>query len=255
MKALILTGGRGTRISEETGAIPKPLVEIGGRPILWHIMKIIAQGGVNDFVICAGYKQQLIKQYFVDYVTSYSDIKIDFSHNLVELLNTPTEQWTVTVVDTGENANTGERVRKALPHVGDEFILAYGDTVADVDIGKLIDFHRASNKEITVTAMLDVDQSGRIELNEHLEVERFEEKPVYQHSYINRGFFVVDSTCLSSFSWPYNSSWEKDVLPRLVDERRVSAYVHKGFVQSMDTLKEKNLLNDLWAAGAPWKVW
>lgn len=255
MKAVILAGGYGTRILEETSSKPKPMILIGGHPLIWHLMKIFSSAGINDFVICSGFKSEVIKRYFLDYHLVNSDFSIALGNGNVEILNSPPENWNVTVVDTGLQAQTGERIRQILPYVGNEFIVAYGDTLADINLKSLVDFHRSSTKDITVTVATQPTAFGMISVGSDHSVTKFTEKPEDTMSFVNRGFFVVNRECLDTYSWGQNQSWEFDVFSEFVHQGRVAGYRHLGFVQSMDTLKERNMLEELWETGAPWKTW
>jgi glucose-1-phosphate cytidylyltransferase len=255
MKAVILAGGLGTRLSEETHLRPKPMVEIGGRPILWHVMKIFSAHGVNEFVICVGYKGYLIKEYFANYFLHMSDVTFDMRKNSMEVHHRHAEPWKVTIVDTGDETLTGGRLGRVADYVGDEdFYFTYGDGLADVDLPALLEHHRTSRNLVTLTAVQPPGRYGALEL-ENTTVTAFLEKPEGDGGWINGGFFAVSPRVLE---WIHGdqSSWESDVLPRVAAERTLGAFFHKGFWQPMDTLREKNLLERLWQSGsAPWKVW
>ena len=255
MKAVILAGGLGTRISEESHLKPKPMIEIGGRPILWHIMKIYSHYGINDFVICLGYKGYVIKEYFANYFLHMSDVTFDMSKNEMEVHQRYVEPWRVTLVDTGENTLTGGRLRRVRQHLGDEsFCFTYGDGVADVDIGALVDFHRAHGKAATVTAIQPPGRYGALNMDGNA-VRSFQEKPAGDGAWINGGFFVLDPSVIDLISGD-QTSWEGDPLMRLAREDRLMAYPHSGFWQAMDTLRDKNQLEEIWQSGrAPWKCW
>ena len=256
MKAVILAGGLGTRISEETHLKPKPMIEIGGKPILWHIMKLYSAHGVHDFVICCGYKGYLIKEYFANYFLHMSDVTFDMEHNRMEVHQRKAEPWRVTLVDTGEETMTGGRLKRVADYVrGEEaFCFTYGDGVADVDVTALIAFHRAQGREATVTAVQPPGRFGAMGI-EAGRVAAFQEKPVGDGAWINGGFFVVEPRAIARIAGDA-TSWEAAPLESLARDGQLSAYHHRGFWRPMDTLREKNLLEDLWAKGqAPWKKW
>lgn len=255
MKAVILAGGLGTRIAEETTLKPKPMIEIGGKPILWHIMKIYSSHGINDFIICCGYKGYVIKEYFANYFLHMSDVTFDMSKNTMEVHSERAEKWKVTLVDTGEHTMTGGRVKRIGDYLDEEvFCLTYGDGLASVDIGKTIDFHKNHGKEATLLATLPPGRFGSLKFNEN-QVERFEEKPKGDGSYINGGFFVLNKSVLQRI---HNDStvWEQEPLRGLATDGELMAFKHDGFWQPMDTLREKQKLEELWEKNnAPWKVW
>lgn len=256
MKAVILAGGLGTRISEETYLKPKPMIEIGGKPILWHIMKGYSAHGVNDFVICCGYKGYLIKEYFANYFLHMSDVTFDMSRNEMEVHHRHAEPWRVTVVDTGEDTMTGGRIKRVAGYLRDEdsFCLTYGDGVGNVDIGKLLAFHRAHGLRATLTAIHPQVRFGVLELDGH-KVRSFKEKPQGEGALINSGFFVLHPSVLELIA-DDSTIWEREPLERLAQQGQLAAYHHEGFWQPMDTLREKTQLEALWASGhAPWKVW
>jgi glucose-1-phosphate cytidylyltransferase len=256
MKAVILAGGFGTRISEETHLRPKPMIEIGGRPILWHIMKSYSAHGVNDFVICCGHKGYLIKEYFANYFLHMSDVTLDMVHNRMEIHEQKAEPWRVTLVDTGEDTMTGGRLKRVKDYLKDEeaFCFTYGDGLADVDIATSIDFHRAHGKLATVTAVLPPGRFGAL-AREGDVVLGFIEKPRGEGGWINGGFFVLSPKVIDYIATD-STSWELEPMARLAAEKQLHAFEHNGFWQPMDTLREKNLLEDLWASGeAPWKQW
>ncbi|HWH44513.1 MAG TPA: glucose-1-phosphate cytidylyltransferase [Thermoleophilaceae bacterium] len=255
MKAVILAGGVGSRISEETQVRPKPMVEIGGRPILWHIMKIYASHGITEFVVCLGYKGYFIKEYFANYYLHASDVTFDLGTGETEVLQAESEPWRVTLVDTGESTMTGGRLKRVLPYLEgeDAFCFTYGDGVSDLDIGALVDFHRESGRLATVTAVQPPGRFGALEA-EGEAVRAFVEKPHGDGSWINGGFFVL-SPEVGRYIDGDDTVWEKEPLERLAGEEQLGAYRHDGFWQMMDTLRDKNLLEDLWAREAPWKVW
>lgn len=255
MKAVILAGGLGTRISEETQLKPKPMVEIGGKPILWHIMKIYSSHGINDFVICCGYKGYVIKEYFANYVLHNANVTIDLHKNDIRLHQNSTESWRVTLVDTGENSGTGGRLLRVRPYLdSDDFCFTYGDGVSDVDITELIAFHRKQNTLATLTTVQPAHRFGALNIDESSKVEKFEEKP-REGGWINGGFFVLSPKVID-FIEREETNWEHAPMERLVRERNISAFKHTGFWYSMDTLRDKNRLEELWSSGeAPWKTW
>lgn len=256
MKAVILAGGLGTRISEETHLKPKPMIEIGGKPILWHIMKMYSSHNVNDFVICCGYKGYVIKEYFANYFLHMSDVTFDMEHNSMEVHHRKAEPWRVTLVDTGDETLTGGRLKRVADYLKNEdaFCFTYGDGVSDVDITKEIAFHKQHKKLATVTAVQPPGRYGALQLNGS-SVEGFSEKPRGDGGLINGGFFVLSPKCIDLIT-DDQSSWEGEPLVQLANDGQLMAFEHKGFWQPMDTLREKNLLEDLWAAGkAPWKIW
>lgn len=256
MKAVILAGGLGTRISEETSVRPKPMVDIGGKPILWHIMKMYSAHGVNDFVICCGYKGYVIKEYFANYFLHMSDVTFDMQNNQMSVHQRKAEPWSVTLVDTGEETMTGGRLRYIADHVQDDpaFCLTYGDGVADVDIHALIEFHRGHGKAATITAVQPPGRYGALRMDGDL-VEGFLEKPRGDGGWINGGFFVLAPSCLAQVS-DDTTVWEAEPLTNLAEQGELMAFKHDGFWQPMDTLRDKILLEDLWRSGrAPWKTW
>jgi glucose-1-phosphate cytidylyltransferase len=255
MKVVILAGGLGTRISEETHLRPKPMVEIGGKPILWHILKIYSSYGINEFVICCGYKGYLIKEYFANYFLHNSDVTFDMATNSMEVHQQKAEPWRVTLVDTGEATLTGGRLKRVSSHLGDgPFCFTYGDGVADVHITDLVDFHRREGRWATITAVQPPGRFGSLAF-ERGRVLSFEEKPKGDGSWINGGFFVLEPEVLESISGD-DSVWERDCLPAIASKGQLNAYQHHGFWQPMDTLRDKQLLEDLWQSGqAPWKIW
>lgn len=257
MKAVILAGGLGTRISEETSLRPKPMVEIGGKPILWHIMKIYSHYGINDFVICCGYKGYVIKEYFANYFLHMSDVTFDMQQNSMEVHQRYAEPWRVTLVDTGENTMTGGRLRRVSAYLEGEdlFCFTYGDGVSDVDIAKVIAFHRAHGLQATLTATYPPGRFGAIDIRADHRITSFKEKPKGDGGMINGGFFVLSPKVLSLIDGD-DTRWEQDPLESLAKSGELSAYSHEGFWQPMDTLRDKNLLEELWASDkAPWKVW
>lgn len=256
MKAVILAGGLGTRISEETYLRPKPMVEIGGKPILWHIMKIYSAHGVNDFIICLGYKGYVIKEYFANYFLHMSNVTFDMQHNTMEVHQKNAEHWKVTLVDTGEHTMTGGRLKKIKEYLDDEdFCFTYGDGVSDVDIRAVINLHKKQGKLATVTAVMPDGRFGAIEYNDNI-VTGFKEKPKGADGWINGGFFVLSPKTLDYIDHDDGAVWEQAPLQKLASDKQMSVYFHEGFWQPMDTLREKNLLEKLWADNkAPWKVW
>ena len=256
MKAVILAGGLGTRISEETAVRPKPMIEIGGRPILWHIMKTYSAYGINEFVVCCGYKGYIIKEYFANYFLHMSDVTFDMNNNKMEVHQRKAEPWRVTLVDTGENTLTGGRLKRVAEYVKNEdaFCFTYGDGVADVDIGALVRFHAEHGKRATVTAVQPPGRYGALNM-EGAVVRSFMEKPLGEGGRINGGFFVMSPSCIDLITGD-DCSWEQEPLATLAAQGELIAYEHRGFWQPMDTLREKNLLEGLWQGGkAPWKVW
>jgi glucose-1-phosphate cytidylyltransferase len=256
MKAVILAGGIGSRLMEETTARPKPMVEIGGKPILWHIMKLYSAHGVNDFVICCGYKGYVIKEYFANYFLHMSDVTFDIAENSMEVHRRTAEPWRVTLVDTGEKTQTGGRLKRIASYVRDEhaFCFTYGDGLTDVDVSALIAFHAAHGKQATVTAVRPPGRYGALE-QDGQRVVSFTEKPRGDGGMINGGFFVLAPTCLDLIDGDH-SVWEADPVGHLTRSGQMMAYEHHGFWHPMDTLREKNQLEALWDSGqAPWKKW
>jgi glucose-1-phosphate cytidylyltransferase len=256
MKAVILAGGLGTRISEETHLKPKPMIEIGGKPILWHILKLYSAHGVNDFVICCGYRGYVIKEYFANYFLHMSDVTFDMQTNRMEVHEKKAEPWKVTLVDTGDDTLTGGRLKRVANHVQDEeaFCFTYGDGLADVDIGKLIAFHKSHGKKATVTAVQPPGRYGAIEKSGD-QVTGFIEKPRGDGGLINGGFFVLSPKCIDLIDGD-ETSWEAQPLTKLASDGEMMAFEHHGFWQPMDTLRDKTYLEQLWDSGrAPWKIW
>ncbi|MDF1644112.1 MAG: glucose-1-phosphate cytidylyltransferase [Pseudomonadales bacterium] len=257
MKAVILAGGLGTRLSEETHLKPKPMVEIGHKPILWHIMKSYSAHGVNDFIICCGYKGYLIKEYFANYFLHMSDVTFSMKTNHTKIHNNHAEPWTVTVLDTGENSMTGGRLKRVYEHLKDEeaFCFTYGDGVSDINITKLIEFHKSHGKQATLTATRPPGRYGALTISNDNAVESFQEKPEGDNSWINGGYFVLSPKVISRIA-DDTTSWEGEPLTSLASDGELAAHKHYGFWQPMDTLRDKNLLNELWLSGrAPWKTW
>ena len=256
MKAVILAGGLGTRISEETHLKPKPMIEIGGRPILWHIMKIYSSYGVNSFIICCGYKGYLIKEYFSNYFLHMSDVTFDMNTNQMKIHNKKAEPWSVTLVDTGENTNTGGRLKRIYSYVKEEeaFCFTYGDGVSDVNIKRQIDFHKGHGKLATITAVQPPGRYGALIRNGDC-VQGFQEKPPGDGAWINGGFFVLNPKVIDLIEGDL-SAWEGFPLETLACNGQLQTFEHKGFWQPMDTLRDKIHLEDLWSSGkAPWKIW
>ena len=256
MKVVLLAGGYGTRISEESSLKPKPMIEIGGKPILWHIMKIYSHYGFNDFVILLGYKSYLIKEYFANYFLHQSDITIDLEANSIQVHQSTAEKWKITLVDTGVDTMTGGRLKRAEAYIGDApFLLTYGDGVADVDIDALVQHHKAQGKIATVTAVMPVGRFGALALDDHDAVTAFHEKPKGDGAWINGGFFVLEPAI---FKYLNDDAciFEKEPLESVAKEGQLSAFKHEGFWKPMDTLRDKTELEALWASqDAPWKLW
>lgn len=257
MKVVILAGGLGTRLGEETAIRPKPMVEIGGYPILWHIMKSYSYFGFNDFVILTGYLSHVIKDYFINYYTRYSDITVDMANNAVEIHQHRNEPWKVTMLYTGKNTMTGGRIKKAKEYVGNErFMLTYGDGVSDVDINKLIECHKNSGKLATVTAIQPAGRFGALSIEKDGEISHFQEKPVGDGAWINGGFFVLEPEIFDYIQDDDNAIWEQEPMKKLTANGQLNAYKHSGFWKPMDTMRDKEELTKLWANGqAPWARW
>lgn len=256
MKAVILAGGLGTRISEETSVRPKPMIEIGGKPILWHIMKIYSAHGVNDFIVCCGYKGYIIKEYFANYFLHMSDVTFDIKHNHMQVHQRYGEPWKVTLVDTGENTMTGGRLKRVAAYIeGEEsFCLTYGDGLSDINISNLISFHKKQKVKATLTATFPPGRFGALNTTEN-RVNSFMEKPKGDGAMINGGFFVLSLKVLDYIT-DDKTVWEREPLERLAKEGELAAFPHHGFWQPMDTLRDKMYLEELWQSGkAPWKVW
>ena len=257
MKAVILAGGLGTRISEETGSRPKPMVDIGGKPILWHIMKIYSHYGINDFVICCGFRGYVIKEYFANYFLHMSDVTFDMANNEMHVHQQSAEPWRVTLVDTGENTMTGGRIKKIKPYIEKEksFCLTYGDGVSDVDITKLIAFHDNHGKKATLTAVYPPGRFGSLNVSKTGSVKAFQEKPKGDGGSINGGFFVLCPSVLSEIEGDM-TIWEREPMENLAKKGQLVAFPHRGFWQPMDTQRDKVYLEELWVTGkAPWKKW
>ncbi|MGB0697026.1 MAG: glucose-1-phosphate cytidylyltransferase [Rhodospirillaceae bacterium] len=254
MQVILLAGGLGTRISEESVLRPKPMIEIGGRPILWHIMKIYASHGLSDFIICCGYKGYVIKEYFANYFLHMSDVTIDLANNEIEVHHKKAEPWRVTLVDTGENTMTGGRLKRVAPYVKGDFCMTYGDGVGDVDISSLIQFHKSHGKLATMTTMQPPGRFGAINLDDDM-ITSFLEKPTTGGGWINGGFFVLSPKVFDYISGD-DMPWERDPLEQIAADGELKAFFHRGFWQPMDTLRDKNHLEELWQTHkAPWKVW
>ena len=256
MKAVLLAGGLGTRLSEETHLKPKPMVEIGGKPILWHIMKIYFANGIRDFVICGGYKCEVIKQYFANYALNMSDIVVDLEAGSVSTIRSNSEPWTVTIVDTGAETMTGGRLKRVRHLLGEQtFCMTYGDGVGNVNIRALIDFHKSHGKLATLTAAAPPGRFGALDISAGAQVASFVEKPSGDGSYINAGFFVLEPGVIDYIDGD-DASWEREPLERLASAGELYAYKHDGFWQPMDTLRDKRNLERIWQEGnAEWKVW
>jgi len=255
MKAVILAGGLGTRISEETDNKPKPMIEIGGKPILWHIMKIYSAHGIHDFVVCLGYRGYVIKEYFANYFLHMSDVTFDMGDNKIEVHQNNAEPWRVTLVDTGEMTMTGGRLKRISPYLDDDdFCFTYGDGVGDIDITRLIAFHKERATLATLTATQPPGRFGALELD-HNNVSGFHEKPQGDGAWINGGFFIL-SPKVVDYIEDDSTVWEQEPMKNLAKEGELSAFLHKGFWQPMDTLRDKNHLEEMWGNNtAPWKVW
>jgi glucose-1-phosphate cytidylyltransferase len=255
-RAVILAGGLGTRLSEETGIRPKPMVEIGGRPIIWHIMKMYSGFGVNEFVICLGYKGYMFKEYFANYSLHLADVTFDLEKNRTTVHRDGSEPWKITLIDTGEDTMTGGRIRRVREYLNNEpFCLTYGDGVSDVDIGRGIRFHMEHGKDATVTAVRPPGRFGALDFGENDSVNGFVEKPMGDGGWINGGFFVLNPSVLDRIKGD-TTVWEQEPLKGLAKDGQLMAYRHEGFWQPMDTLRDKRHLEELWASGeAPWKSW
>lgn len=256
MKVVILAGGLGTRLSEETLIRPKPMVEIGEKPILWHIMKIYSHFGFHDFVVCLGYKGYVIKEYFANYFLHMSDVTFDLAHNSMIIHRNHAEPWNVTLVDSGFDSMTGGRIKRIQKYIGNEaFMLTYGDGVADVNVEELVAFHRAHGRRATITCTQPAGRFGALDLNEQHQVVAFQEKPAGDGGWVNGGFFVLNPEVFDYLAGD-ETIWERDPLERLAKDDQLMAYRHRGFWQPMDTLRDKNYLEELWRTHtAPWKLW
>lgn len=256
MKVVILAGGLGTRLSEETDLKPKPMVEIGGKPILWHIAKIYSHYGFNDFIICLGYKGYLIKEYFANYFLHQSDVAIDLKENKIEVHDCKAESWKITLIDTGLDTMTGGRIKRIQKYIGNEtFMLTYGDGVSNVNIMELIDFHKRHGKSATITSVQPTGRYGMLNLDNKNDVLSFIEKPQDNGVWINGGFFVLEPKVFDYIDGD-DTIWERQPLENLVKDKQLTAYKHYGFWHAMDTLRDKHLLESLWQSGkATWKVW
>jgi glucose-1-phosphate cytidylyltransferase len=255
MKAVILAGGLGTRLSEETATRPKPMVELGGRPVLWHIMKTYSAYGIDDFIVCCGYKGYVIKEFFANYALHASDVTFDMRERSMRVHNSAVEPWTVTLVDTGDDTMTGGRLLRVRNYVGDEpFCFTYGDGLSDVDVRAVIEHHRASGALATMTTVQPPGRFGAVRLEEQ-KIVAFDEKPHGDGAWINGGYFVLSPGVFDYIDGD-DTVWEREPLERLASEGKLSAFVHRGFWQPMDTLRDKSTLEEYWASGrAPWKVW
>ena len=255
MKAVILAGGLGTRISEETAVRPKPMVEIGGKPILWHLMKVYSHHGINEFVVCLGYRGYMVKEYFANYFLHMSDVTFDLAENRMEVCHRHCEPWRVTLIDTGQSTQTGGRLRRVRDYVSDgTFCFTYGDGLANVNIGKLVEFHKEQGRLATVTAVQPPGRFGALDIDAQ-RITRFQEKPLGDGGWVNGGFFVLEPEAIDTVDSDA-TSWEKGPLEALAREGQLSAFRHRGFWQPMDTLRDKVKLEELWSGGeAPWKVW
>ncbi|OPY87033.1 MAG: Glucose-1-phosphate cytidylyltransferase [Syntrophaceae bacterium PtaU1.Bin231] len=255
MKVVILCGGMGTRLREETEYRPKPMIEIGEKPILWHIIKMYSSFGFNDFVICLGYRGYVIKEYFSNYFLHQSDVTIDLGKNSLEVHDSHAERWRITLVDTGLNTMTGGRIRRIRKYVDGTFMLTYGDGVADVDIGRLVSFHKAHGRLATITAVQPSGRFGALDIDSRDHVVSFKEKPKGDNAWINGGFFVLESKVFDYIEGD-RTIWEREPLETLARNGELAAYRHTGFWQPMDTLRDKNQLDELWGTGKPpWKTW
>ncbi len=256
MKVVILAGGLGTRLSEETDTKPKPMVEIGGKPIIWHIMKLYSQYGFNDFIICAGYKGYIIKEYFCNYFLHHSSITVNLASNSVEFHNSSSEPWKVTIADTGVDSMTGGRIKRIQEYVGNEtFMLTYGDGVSNVNIPELLTFHKTSGKKATLTTVQPSGRFGSLSLDANNNVASFMEKPKGDGGWINAGFFVLEPSVFDLIEGD-STIWEREPLEMLAKEGELNAFKHHGFWKPMDTLKDKTDLNEMWGLGkADWKIW
>jgi glucose-1-phosphate cytidylyltransferase len=256
MKVVILAGGLGTRLSEETDTKPKPMVEIGGKPILWHIMKLYSSYGFNDFIICAGYKGYIIKEYFCNYFLHHSSVTVNLANNSIDFHNSETEQWKVTIADTGVNSMTGGRIKRIQQYIGNEpFMLTYGDGVGNVNIAELLTFHKKNGKKATLTSVQPSGRFGLLNMDENNNVSSFTEKPKGDGAWINAGYFVLEPSVFSLLK-DDQTIWEREPLETLAQQGELNAFKHFGFWKPMDTLKDKTDLNEMWNSGnAEWKLW
>jgi glucose-1-phosphate cytidylyltransferase len=255
MKLIILAGGRGTRISEESITKPKPLIEIGGMPIIWHIMKIYSSYGIKDFVVCCGYKGYLIKEYFSNFFLHSSDVTINLKKNSIKIHKKNSEDWNITLINTGENTQTGGRILRAQNYVDQDFCLTYGDGLANINIKKLIIFHKKHGKAATITTVQPLGRFGAVEMDEKNNVNKFTEKPTGDGQWVNGGFFVL-SKKIFKYIKNDNTIWEKEPLEKLSSDKQLKSFKHSDFWKPMDTLRDKESLEDLWLSGkAPWKSW
>lgn len=256
MKVVILAGGLGTRLSEETDIKPKPMVEIGGKPILWHIMKIYAYHGYTEFIICLGYKGHVIKEYFSNFFLHHSDVTLDLANNKMEVHNSEAENWKITLVDTGKDSMTGGRIKRIEKYVNNStFMLTYGDGVSNVNIKELVEFHKKNNKAVTVTAVQPDSRFGVLDINTNNEVRSFLEKPKGESGWINGGFFVCEPSIFKHIKGD-DTIWEREPLETIAKENNLNAFKHEGFWKPMDSLKDKNDLNKFWDTNtADWKLW
>lgn len=257
MKVVLLAGGFGTRLSEETHTIPKPMVEIGGKPILWHIMKLYSHYGYNDFIICLGYKGYVIKEYFANYFLHTSDVTVDIGNNSIEVHSSHSEPWKVTLVDTGQDSMTGGRVKRIQKYIGnDPFMLTYGDGVSDINIKKLVEYHERSGKKLTVTAYKPQGKFGSLDLDEESNVKSFTEKPAGDGMWINAGYFVCEPEVFDYITEGDRTIFERGPLENLAKDGKMNAFKHEGFWKPMDILRDNKELNSMWDSNkAPWKVW
>jgi len=255
VKAVILAGGLGTRISEETTARPKPMVELGGRPVLWHIMKTYSSHGINDFIVCCGYRGYVIKEFFANYCLHASDVTFNLRERSMQMHNTAAEPWTVTLVDTGEDTMTGGRLKRVRDYIGeDPFCFTYGDGLSDVDVSAVIAHHKASGALATMTTVQPPGRFGAVRFEEQ-KIVAFDEKPQGDGAWVNGGYFVLSGGVFDYIDGD-DTVWEREPLERLASAGKLSAFVHRGFWQPMDTLRDKTMLEEVWASGrAPWKVW
>ena len=255
MKVVLLAGGLGSRLSEETYIKPKPLIEIGNMPVIWHIMMIYSHYGYNEFIICCGYKGYMLKEFFANYFLHLSDVEIDVKSNSVKILNKKLKKnWKITLIDTGEKTQTGGRIKKIRKYIDDTFLMTYGDGLSNVNINKLLHFHKKNKSLATMTVVNPPTRFGSVQLKKNL-VTKFSEKPIVSNSWINGGYFVLEPKIFDYIS-SEDTIWEKEPLKNLSKDKKLSAYLHKDFWQPMDTLRDRNFLNDLWnSSKAPWKLW